>query len=101
MDLVNYGLREKYEQIKKREDKLDDIKRMIDWERLRPLLRDLFTNDTDQGGRPNYDEILMVKILFLQSICNIVDESMETEMQFIESLQGYWETSEVHFMENL
>ena len=34
----------------------------------------------DQGGRPNYDEILMVKILFLQSIYNIVDELMETEI---------------------
>jgi IS5 family transposase len=78
MDLVNYGLRERYEQIKKRGDKLDDIKRIIDWEGLRPLLTDPFTNDTDQGGRPNYDEILMVKILFLQSIYNIVDESMET-----------------------
>ena len=80
MDLVNYGLRERYEQVKKRGDKLDDIKRIIDWESLRPLLKDLFTNDTDQGGRPNYDEILMVKILFLQSIYNIVDESMETEI---------------------
>ncbi|MCL4447838.1 MAG: hypothetical protein M0Z77_00610 [Thermoplasmatales archaeon] len=50
MDLVNYGLRERYEQIKKRGDKLDDIKRIIDWEGLRPLLTDLFTNDTDQGG---------------------------------------------------
>lgn len=50
MDLVNYGLRERYQQLKKRGDKLDDIKRIIDWEGLRPLLTDLFTNDTDQGG---------------------------------------------------
>jgi IS5 family transposase len=80
MDLINYGLRERYEQLKKRGDKLAEIKNVIDWESLRPLLNDLFTNDTDQGGRPNYDEILMVKILFLQAIYNIVDESMETEI---------------------
>ncbi len=80
MDFVNYGLRERYEQLKKRGDKLAEIRNVIDWESLRPLLKDLFTNDTDQGGRPNYDEILMVKILFLQSIYNIVDESMETEI---------------------
>ena len=80
MDMVNYGLRERYEQLKKRGDRLDDMKKIIDWESLRPLLEDLFTNDTEQGGRPNYDEILMVKILFLQSIYNIVDESMETEI---------------------
>ena len=80
MGLINYGLRERYEQLRKRGDRLDDIKRIIDWESLRPLLKDLFTNDTDQGGRPNYDEIMMVKILFLQSIYKIVDESMETEI---------------------
>ena len=51
MDLVNYGLRERYEQLKKRGDRLDDIKKIIDWESLRPLLKDLFTNDTEQGGK--------------------------------------------------
>ncbi len=80
MGLVNYGLRERYEQRKKRGDKLAEIKNVIDLESLRPLLKDLFTKNTEQGGRPNYDEILMVKILFLQSIYNIVEESMETEI---------------------
>ncbi len=46
MDLVIFGLKERYEHIRKRGDKLDDIKRIIDWERLRPLLLDLFTNYT-------------------------------------------------------
>ena len=46
----------------------------------RPLLKDLFANSTEQDGKPNYDEILMVNILFLQSIYNIFDESMETEI---------------------
>lgn len=77
---MNYGLRERYEQLKKRGDKLAEIKNVIDWESLRPMLKDLFTNDTEQGGRSNYDEILMVKILFPQSIHNILDESMEIEV---------------------
>ncbi|MEM0138968.1 MAG: transposase [Candidatus Micrarchaeaceae archaeon] len=80
MDLVNYGLRERYEQIKKRGDRLDDIKRIIDWEGLIPSLKDLFNNDTEQGGRPSYDGILMVRMLLLQGIYSIVDESMETEI---------------------
>ena len=80
MDLVNYGLRERYEQLKKFGDKLVDIKDVIQWEGLRPLLKDLFINVTDKGGRPNFDEILMVKILFLQSVYNLVDESMEIEL---------------------
>ncbi len=44
MALINYKIRERYEQLKKRGDRLDDIKRIIDWEGLRPLLKDLFTN---------------------------------------------------------
>ena len=44
MDLVNYGLRERYEQLKKRGDRLDDIKKIIDWESLRPLLKLDFLN---------------------------------------------------------
>ena len=43
-------------------------------------MKDLFTNDTDKRGRPNYDQVLMVKILFLQSIYNITDGSMKTEI---------------------
>ena len=39
-----------------------------------------FNNGTDKGGRSNFDEILMVKILFLQSVYNLVDESMEIEL---------------------
>ena len=80
MDIVDFGLKEKYEELRKFGDRLAEMKKIIDWESLRPLLKDLSTNDTEQGGRPNYDEILMVKILFLQSIYNIVDESMETEI---------------------
>ncbi|EQD76539.1 transposase IS4 family protein, partial [mine drainage metagenome] len=53
---------------------------MIDWESLRPIVKDLFRNDTDKGGRPNIDEIVMIKTLFLQSMYNLSDESMEKEI---------------------
>ena len=76
MDLVNYGLRERYEQLKKRGDRLDDIKKIIDWESLRPLLKDLFTNDTEQGGKAfqsivsftNFSESLMKYCLYFSLI---------------------------------
>jgi hypothetical protein len=32
IDLVNYGLREKYEQLRKHRNRLDDMRRIIDWE---------------------------------------------------------------------
>ena len=80
MDLVNYGLRERYEQLKKRGDKLAEIKNVIDWESLRPLLKDLLQTTQIRVEDRTTIEILMVKILFLQAIYNIVDESMETEI---------------------
>ena len=80
MDIINYGLREKYEQFKKFGDRLSDVKEVIDWERIRPLLGDLYTNDSEKGGRPNFDPVFMIRIMFLQSLYNLVDESMEMEL---------------------
>ena len=52
MDLINYGLGERCEQLKKHGDRLDDIKRIINWESLSPLLSNLFTDDTEKGEDP-------------------------------------------------
>ncbi|MEM4115721.1 MAG: transposase [Saccharolobus sp.] len=41
---------------------------------MRPVLKDLYHNDTEKGGRPNIDEIVMIKSLFLQAIYNISDK---------------------------
>ena len=48
LNRVSYGLRERYEHLKKHGNMLGDLKRIIDPESLRPLLIDLFTNDADQ-----------------------------------------------------
>lgn len=77
MDIVNYGLHEKYDQLKKFGDKLSDMKNMIGWNQFRPILDDLYRNDTQAGGRPNFDPVFMVKIMFLQSLYGLVDEAME------------------------
>ena len=50
----------------------------IDWTAFPPLLKDLYHNDTDKGGRPNIPIITMVKVLFLKSMFNMVDEQAYT-----------------------
>jgi len=55
-----------YKEIEKLGDPSTGISDRIDVERIRPILSDLYENDTDRGGRPNYDPVLMVKILLLQ-----------------------------------
>ena len=80
MDIMNYGLREKYEQLKKFGDRLSNMKDIIQWDRIKPLLIDLYNNDTEKGGRPNFDPVFMVKIMFLQSLHDLVKEAMEIEL---------------------
>ena len=80
MDFENYGVSEKYKKYAKYGDSLHEMGEKIDWESLRPIFQDLFFNDTVKGGRPNIDPIIMVKVLFIQSIYNLVDESVERGM---------------------
>ena len=78
-NIVDYGLREAYKSLKSI-DKLAEIDPMINLESLRPIVKELYRNDTDKGGRPNIDEIVMIKTLFLQSMYNCSDEVMEREL---------------------
>ncbi|MEM3333107.1 MAG: transposase [Thermoplasmata archaeon] len=48
--------------------------------KLRPVLKDLYYNDTEKGGGTNIDEIVMIKSLFLQAIYNISNEALESEL---------------------
>ena len=58
-------------------DPLTGISDRIDFERIRPMLSDLYENDTDKGGRPNYDPIIMVKILLFQQRYSLSDPKIE------------------------
>lgn len=78
-NIVDYGLREAYNSMKSM-DRLARIDPMIDWGSLRPIVKELYRNDTDRGGGPNIDEIVMIKALFLQSMYNCPDEVMEREL---------------------
>lgn len=68
MDIMKYGLREKYEQLKNFDDRLSYMKGITDWNRIKPLLSDLYKNYTEKGRRPNFDPVFMMKIMFLQSL---------------------------------
>ena len=87
-DLFNTVLREKY-----REDFKNDpfafIKNAIDWTAFDPLLKDLYQYDTNIGGRPNIPIITLVKVLYPQSIYNLVDEQAEKEIHDSISLMNF------------
>ena len=81
MNFYHTGLSELYREIEALGDPLTCISNRIDFERIRPILSDLYENDTENGGRPNYDPVLMVKILLLQQWYNFSDPQVEREIR--------------------
>ena len=61
-----YLLNQAYEKAARLGDRLAKLEEAIDWESFRPIIRAMYTNNTLLGGRPNTDEVLMVKLLVLQ-----------------------------------
>jgi len=61
-------------------DKLAEAEQQIDWERIRPIIKPMYTNDTPRGGQPNMDEVLMVKLLVLQAWYGLSDPELERQV---------------------
>jgi len=78
MNMVNYSLKEKHEELSKFGYRLAEVEKLVDCEG--PMLVDLYKNNTELGGGPNNDPVLMVKVLFLQSLYDLVDGAMEKEI---------------------
>lgn len=47
---------------------------------IKHIVKDFYRNDTDKGGRPNVDEVVMIKTLSLPSKYNCSDEIIEREL---------------------
>jgi len=74
-----YLLRRIYKKIAKLGDKLAEADAQINWTTFRPIIKDLYLNDTERGGRPNVDEVVMVKLLVLQQWFGLSDEELERQ----------------------
>ena len=77
---TSLGLREAYRKVEQLGDRLSEITKLIDWEAFRPLFEDMYNNKTDKGGRPNFDVILMLKVLLLQQWYNLSDDEAEKQI---------------------
>ncbi len=54
-----------------------EIRDLIGWEAFCLLFADLYTNNTDKGGRPNCDVVLMIRLLVLQQWYGLSDPELE------------------------
>jgi len=76
----SFGLNEAYTRVKKVGDKLADFDTLIEWEVFRPILEGMYQNNTEKGGRPNIDVVVMFKILVLQSLYSLSDPELERQV---------------------
>jgi len=59
----NFAIKQESERIAELGNRLGGVEKLIDWEEFRPIIRELYSNNTGKGGRPNLDEILISKCL--------------------------------------
>jgi IS5 family transposase len=79
-NLTDFAIHHEYERVKKLGDKLVETGSRINWESFRPKLEAMYKNNTECGGRPNLDVIIMLKSLFIQQLYNLSDEQLEREI---------------------
>ncbi|MDD3753373.1 MAG: IS5 family transposase [Methanobacterium sp.] len=75
----HYFMNKQYARVQELGDRLAEIDPLIDWEVFRPIIREMYDNRTEKGGRPNNDEIVMVKMLVLQSWYGLSDPELERQ----------------------
>ena len=82
-------LKKAYENVRKNGDKLAEAEARIDWEAFRPIIVPLYNNDSPMGGRPNVDEVVMVKLLVLQQWYGLSDPELERQVDDRLSFQRF------------
>jgi IS5 family transposase len=75
----SFLLRDLYKDVEKLGDRLAEVEPLIDWEAFQPIIQGLFDNQGPQGGRPNTDPVLMVKMLVLQAWYGLSDPELERQ----------------------
>jgi len=84
-NLIDYALQTKYDKVKKLRNNLEEFNKLVNW---RKFLR-FFPTRSSFVGRPEYEKILMIKILFLQSCYGLSDEELEYQIHDRLSFQQF------------
>src|SRR3989344_1125413 len=83
--LVNFALQEKYAKVKRLRSRLEEMNKLIDWNKF----VELFPERESLRGRPNYEKILMLKMMFLQGWYGLSDEELEFQVNDRLSFQQF------------
>ena len=77
MSFDNFVLREQYQKVKGLGDRLELMKKQIDWDPFIPLVEQVFYDNNETGGRPHTDELIVVRTMLLQAWYGLTDPELE------------------------
>ena len=80
LSLYEAEMNRSYVFLDKAGDPLAKLDKFINWGSLEPVLKPLRFDNSEKGGRPAWDALLMVKVLLLQALYNIADGSCEYQI---------------------
>jgi transposase, IS5 family len=83
--LVNFALQEQYRKVKKLCSRLENMNKLLNWNKF----LELFPVRKTLVGRPNYEKILMTKLMFLQGWYGLSDEELEFQVNDRFSFQQF------------
>jgi len=63
---TSFTLNNEYKCLEKPGDKLAEVNRLIDRRVFRPIVKGMYKNQTERGGRPNMEGRLVIRLLMLQ-----------------------------------
>lgn len=89
MTFEAYILQEKYKKVRGLGDRLELMKQQIDWKPFIKIVKSVFNNDTEFGGRPNTDEKVVVRCLLLQAWYGLSDPELEFQCNDRISFQNF------------
>lgn len=77
MTFNQYILNEQYQKVKGLGDRLELMKKEIDWNPFIPLIKSVYNDDKKTGGRPHTNELIIVRSMILQSWYGLSDPELE------------------------
>ena len=79
--LIDFSIMQEYnENVLTRGDKLSAISKLVNWNGFLSIADGLYKNNTERGGRPNIDVIIMIKLLILQQMYGLSDPQLELQV---------------------
>ena len=82
MQLSFFDLENRYEQLSKLKDPLEELNHMIDWNLFADLLRETITKPRKSAaGRKPFDRVMLFKMLVLQRMHNLSDDRLEYQVR--------------------